>query len=292
MTFRENLLDASYEGVKFPVSEAETETSHDLARHKAYRRPGADLEPLGLNEDSGTLVIPLFNDLDGFRGVDMYPGRYRRLLDVIRTTPIGRLVHPTRGSIRAAVVVAKEKLLATQRNGIVLSLAWVEHTPSSGAVARTVSAEAAYARLDDYDTAAATAGLVAAAKAEQLRALLDEVQSVAATGLAVLATIRALQTLLAEIRESEEMGLAANWPVVRSLAIFTASVNSLADVYAPDVDATRRFVLPATMSATDAALLLYGDARRADLLLKANRLPDPTRIREGTALTVPPAPKA
>lgn len=293
MTYRENLLDASYEGVTFPVSEAETETSHDLARHKAYRRPGADLEPLGLNEDSGTLVVPLFNDLDGFRGVDMYPGRYRRLLDVIRQTPIGRLVHPTRGPVRAAIVVVKEKLLATQRNGIVLSLAWVEHTPTTGAEARSITTEATRARLDDFDSAATVAGLAAEAQAEQLRALLDAVDTAAGEGLAVLAALAALRARIDEIAALPAMGDASSWPVLRAFGVFKAATVGLVEVYAPETAAPQTFELPATMSVTAAGLLIYGDATAgADLLLKANRLSDPTRIPEGTRLTVPPLPKA
>jgi prophage DNA circulation protein len=124
------LQECSYEGIRFPIVIAETDGGHDLVRHKAHGRRGADLEPVGQKEYTGNLQIPLVDKLWQPYG-DEFTGTYAALIAMFESTPIGQLTHPTKGTFTVGIESWKEKLDPDVRNGVWLDVTWVEHNATA-----------------------------------------------------------------------------------------------------------------------------------------------------------------
>ena len=116
----DSLVDASYEGIRFPVTSAPVDGGHDSVEHRAYLRPGAVIEPTGRKAYRGTLVIPLVNtDLLMRRyGGPLFPDLLDRLRLKFQDRPLGRLVHPQLGPLDAHIASWPFELTAEDRGGV------------------------------------------------------------------------------------------------------------------------------------------------------------------------------
>src|SRR5574341_411905 len=125
------LLEASYQGIVFPCTDAPVQGGHDNLPHKAYGRRGADVETTGQREYRGTLTAAFINGLRGFRGVELFPLGYRTLIQTMERNPQGRLTHPTRGVMRIQIDSWTEKPSPQARNGAYIDIQWIEHNASA-----------------------------------------------------------------------------------------------------------------------------------------------------------------
>jgi prophage DNA circulation protein len=291
---RETLQNAAYEGVEFPVSEAGIQGGNGGVEHRAYRRPGADVEFTGQEPYRGKLVIPLFVDL----GADLYPDRYNRLLDAFRRKPIGELRHPLLGTFQALIKTWQPHLDAGARSGVVLEVEWVEHNATATAPvslretqrtdaqttaeAQATEADAAMYASDPTDSFTPTQPVVS----EQLATL--ENTSPAPSYAQVTSAIR---TMLAAVEGNLALpafeGVDAH-DVVAALEALRNTIYRLRAQLLPDESRMRTHVLERDLALWQVALLVYGDASQGARLAAVNALPDPSRIPAGTVLQVPP----
>lgn len=301
--FATNILRASFQGIAFPVSEADTVTSHDGQAHKAYRVPGADWEPTGLNEEKGTLVVPLFNGVEGFE--DLYPGTHRALLDAIRQNPIGDFVHPTRGPMRAFLSNVKESAKGDVQDGVVLVLTWAEHTglvasratdPTRTQVTRSSVAVVDLSAVADtqmllVDPLASTTltlgtALLMAEYFASVFASLDAGQ----LSFGAISSAFALMANRVEYNRGLAVMLAASgYAAQAALANVSAALLNARTLYLPRSSDSSAFRVEAPMAVWDVALAVYGDASLVAPIYDANTLVSPF-LSPGTVLTILPDP--
>ena len=294
--YESNLLDAAFRGRRFPVGELSAESDHDAAEHVAYRRRGADIEPLGRKADRGTLSIPLYNtpELVARYGT-LYPDLFAELLGLFDENPIGELTHPTLGTFRAKVGPWRQRAEGRQgRNGITLELAWVEHNAEAGMIGSegalasdpssqaTTSAEAADAAMLKADP---ELSLGWALCTPPLSAFLLALEAAELRLAVIEARLAALATLV-----STNLGLlttAGAYEAVQELEALRVALAALRASLVPTANA-RPVVLAVPMALHEIAAMVYGDASRTDLLTAANTFDDPLVVPAGTTVLVPP----
>lgn len=282
------ILRASYEGVPFPVREAKTTFSHDGTGHKAYRVPGADWEPCGLNPDEGTLVIPA---VTGVEGMD-WPRGWDRLVRAVKAAPIGRLVHPTRGELRVFVHRLEESAEAEVRNGVQGTLQWSQHNPNAQTVPAGSDAggsgAAASAQAERVNAALLIVGIVAAV-AEAVDALLSDLTSgnIAPVS-SVIAGFSKLRASVDYYRGQPEVQAASGYDAMVELSALLRVLDKAQAEFLPRTDDAGVYMVRVPMSLIDVAVEMYGDATRVRDLMRANALTDPNALTPGMVLQVPP----
>lgn len=291
----ETLLEAEYEGVSFPCSEAGFTFGHQGAEHEAHSRDGSDCESTKQKAFKGKFTIPLVNGLVGFEGVELYPTRYLSLIDTILRIPIGRLTHPLLGSVTAWMHTGSVDPSADMRNGVTMTVEWTEHRATaqlfvgrSGEVP-TDSVQALASRADAADTAMASA--MPSGGYVLTRPTVDTQLDVMATGdtnqvaaaSRAVATVCALNLALPGLAEAT-----ANEAVLALERLRSAAV----EIEASRTRGLRRsntYVVRETMSFFQIAADVYGDAARVAVLRSANPgFLDPLFVPAGTILIVPP----
>jgi len=292
--FHAVLSQASYERVTFPLAEASVDGGHRLVPHRAHGRRGADVEPTGQKEYSGTLAIPLYNDeaLTRRYGV-LYPDKAQELIELFERTPIGTLAHPSRGSFKVALESWRERLDPQRRNGITLEVTYVEHLGQ---------ANATVAELPEADPASQASSGASAADAAMAAA--DPTGALGWTPVASTVD-EGLTWLDAADRSPGEVDAAFRQmvaPVETDLALFDAasavatvqvlealrvSLYELRAAYLP-LGTAGRYTVATGASLWELALALYGDALQAPRLAAANAVVDPLFVPPGTILIVPP----
>lgn len=294
--FATELVDASYEGEAFLCAELDSEHGHDSVEHRAYLRPGADVEPTGRKAVRGTLEIALYNDLQA----GSFPGKRNRLFQLFAERPIGALAHPTEGLLTAHIKTWKEKVDPEKRSGVTVSVEWVEHLASvsvdgpqasaliRGAYASTPSAATQQAAAADALMAAAAPSGGYTPTAPTVAAQLERLETARRTVAEIDASLRAMQAVVATNIDAPALaGIDAHDAVV-ALAALRSTLARLRSRYLPEESRIRRYVVPVPMAAFEVALAVYQDARQASAILAANSLPDAMFIAPGTVLTILP----
>lgn len=282
------ILRASYEGVPFPVREAKTTTSHDGTGHKAYRVPGADWEPTGLNPDEGSLVIPA---VTGVEGMD-WPAGWVRLVNAVKAAPIGRLVHPTRGELRVFVHRLEESAEAETRNGVLGTLQWSQHNPNAQTVPAgsdaAGSAPSATAQAEKADAALAALGKSStlATDVDAKLALLSSTAVVSAAS--VTSAFETLRASVDAYRADPLVQAASGYAAMVELTALLRVLEKARAAYLPRIDDSGFYTVRVPMTLLDVAVAVYGDATLASRLVRANTLTNPNDLRPGTVLRVPP----
>lgn len=293
------LVRAAYENVSFPVADAKTDGGNEIVEHQAYRRPGADLEFAGNLPTRGSLVVPLYNGLAGWG--DLFPGTYFDLLTAIKGTPIGRLSHPTRGVFTAGIKSVTEMLSPEHRNGVTLTLEWVEYNgeasllvadangadATSATSAQATTADAAMAKVDPTGLLLVP---MAALFSVQLAALLTGTLTYVETSAALTVMLNAVTANLASpaLTAFTAYNAAAVHDAVAQLQALRTLVYQLRAQYLPGLSTAQAYTTPRTMSAAEVAVAVYGDLSKAGLVRAANSLSDYGAIPAGTVLTILP----
>jgi hypothetical protein len=287
------LATASFEGVEFPVSRFEVDEAYDVVEHTSYRKDGANVETTGRRARRGSFDIPMFNDIE--EG-ELFPARYDDLYRAVSANRIGTLSHPTKGQFQAALTNIHEAGEADARDGVHLTITWVEHNDSAGLIFADLGSlgdapatTQARATTADQEMAAAapTGGYTPTRPVidAQLAVIEGEAASFAAT-------TAALRTMAAVVEANAELEIFAGvdaHAAVAALADLRAAVVALRSRYLPEQSRVREIVLEAPLADWQVALSEYGDATRATLIRQANALPDYLAIPAGTRLTILPA---
>lgn len=292
--FEQALVDASYEGVRFPVVRAPVEGGHDSAEHKVYLRAGAVIEPTGRQPYTGTLEIPLINapELESRYGGSLFPRLLERLRGLFESKAIGRLVHPVLGAITAHIKTWPFEAEAESRGGVTMRVSWVEHAASVAEVldlSDGSTVEGTQARADAADAAVSAV----APSAPSLRTSVDSATATASQSGASPEEIRGafsqldadLDTVLAlpELAEATSASMAALTSVER----LRDAANVLREQYQPR-QRSREYVVPGSgLSVTDVALEVYGSLDAVAKILAANAITATTSLRPGRRLVLP-----
>lgn len=293
----QTLARASFEGVAFPVVHAPVDSEHDHVLHKVYLRPGADIEACGLGPKTGELRIPCLTSLGGYG--TLYPDVFQQLVALFEGTPIGRLTHPAYGTFPALMKHWRVDLAADVRNGVWLTVQWVENSAES---ILALSAP----QTSPRDATAATAGQAATADgalsaagsayqtAPTITATLVTLQ--ASTALSYLATRAAINTMLASVNTALALPVLATWTAAHALDVHAAVVAleilrvyvyQLQAQYLPGLARIRVYLTPYAMSPAEVAVVMYADLDQASAVRAANGLVD-AEIPAGTTLTILP----
>lgn len=296
--FREVILDASYEGVAFHVSEEDGEAvGHDSVKHVAYLRPGTENEHTGRRAKSGTLTILMFNDIEP----GLFPGRYQDLINTVTRTPKGSLVHPVEGLMTAFIDSIHRSTSSTERDGVRLKAQWTEDNASASSLLRfsgspAVNApEAVAQQAVAADQAMATTfpgavpGIDYFLVTNLITATLDALESQVRAVAEIEASLRLMeQSVTANITSPLLAGVDA-YDAVVALVALRASIVQLRPRYLPDASRIRQYRVPVTMPIWVVSQQVYGTADKGDLILSANSVPDPLFIAAGSVLSILPA---
>lgn len=292
--------EASFEGIRFPVSRITTSGGHDLAEHTAYRRDGADVEACGRRAYQGSFDIPLVNapDLVARYGT-LYPDLLTTLVALFEGVPLGRFVHPTTGAMTIGLKRWEREDSPVMRNGVMLVVDYVEHSataqlaladgtvptdPTTGAVTRAVAADAACVAAGSGSTPMTSvvttqvAFLGAGARSYPevlgaLRAMLDLVT----TNVAWLARLTPTALTMFDVHAAAV-----------ALEALRASLYALRDAYLPRPEAVRYYTTPRVMAAWEVAQNVYNDMSKAGVIRAANSIADFSAIPAGRVLTILP----
>lgn len=291
----DQLPEAEYRGIRFPLESSDMEGGNDFVEHTAYRRRGADMEPAGIKAYRGSLTIPLINSgpLVARYG-RLWPDLRGDLIAEFESHPIGTLVHPTWGTLEIAVQSWSASDDPGLRNGQRLKVTFEEHNASlatligaSGALttdptttvqSQAQAADALGAPFAGYTpmTASLVDLMTTLESASSLTS--SEVQGAFNTMNGLVTTRLALPSLA---------GVDANAAVV-ALSSVRVSLQSYFARYAPNVRAVRYYRLPAEMSVAEIAHTVYGDMSLTGLVLAVNSFVDPLLVPAGTLITVLP----
>lgn len=301
--FLDTLPECSFEGVEFPVESFVVEGGNDAVDHVAYLRRGADIEPTGLRAYSGSFEVPLVDTQELVRRYgNLSEAKRFELISLFETTPIGSLIHPTKGQFRALIADWKESARGDERNGTRFTVLWREHNAEAGQLVSDTSG----APIDAPSTVAARAAAVDAAAvslAEARGAGLSGFVLVVPTitegltlldgaplGFAATASLLAkmTQTVVGNLLLPALAPLDAHALNVALLGL-RASLLELRSRFVPSTSTIRYFVPKVTMSVSDIAFAVYGDASLTAALYAANAFPDPLFVEAGTRITVIPA---
>jgi prophage DNA circulation protein len=291
----DQLPEAEYRGIRFPLESSDMEGGNDFVEHTAYRRRGADMEPAGIKAYRGSLTIPLINSgpLVARYG-RLWPDLRGDLIAEFESHPIGTLVHPTWGTLEIAVQSWSASDDPGLRNGQRLKVTFEEHNGSlaslvglDGAVTTdpTTTVQTQTAQADALGAPFAGYAPTSATIDEQMTALES------ATVLTSSEITAAFRTMNAAVDRNLALpslaGTAAHEAVVALLAV-RVSLQSYYARFAPNVSAVRYYRLPAEMSVAEIAQTVYGDISRVALLYAANSFTDPLLVPAGTLVTVLP----
>lgn len=121
------ILQASYEGIAFPVTGLSDTLSNDAAIHRAYMVPGGMIEPTGYAPRTGTATVAFDNGVPwGDGSVPLFPDVFQAFLTAVRNSPIGTLVHPHYGPIRALLSNVRVETRPTTRSGVMVTFTYTE----------------------------------------------------------------------------------------------------------------------------------------------------------------------
>lgn len=292
-----NLPDASYDGLAFPVERADFTGGNDLAEHLAYRRPGADIEPTGRKPYRGSFTVPLINTpaLVARYG-ELFPGLQFDLLDRFAARPIATLVHPTLGSLTAAIGEVSQSADASDRGGVRLTVQWVEHDASVSVLVGTDAAGTPTNASQSTSQLAASADKANAATPgyQVTKPTVDaQLTFLSAAPRTFTQTADALRQMLAPVSANLALPVlapASAHAAYIALVALRSGIYALRDQLIPSAQRQSFYTVPRPMADWEVALAVYGDATLNTLIRSANAVADPSLIPAGRRLVILPKP--
>ena len=282
----------SYEGVVFPGTDTSVKWGHDKATHQGYLQRGAVIETTGQRARVITVRVPLRNSLRWTGSATrLYPETYLQLREKLKQAE-GFLTHPTYGSIVVHVDDVDESVDPLRPDGLDLTLTFTEQDAltqeldlSLGSAATPTDAALAYAA--EADDAAAGLDLTTSTSLEDTLGAafdyLDEAPRTPAQAFARFGEIVADVT--ARMADPGAAGADGHLYRVALSRVLAASLRAR-EAYTDTEGAVETVTVPEAMSLARAAVLAYGDPRRAADLAARNRLLDPSLIPAGTVLVL------
>jgi hypothetical protein len=125
----DQLLEAQWRGLGFPVTRMRATIAHDLVEHKYWGVDGARVESTGLAPWRYTFSVPFINGLRPGRSEkwsDLYPNQFRRLAAAFQDRSRGVLQHPEFGEIACKAERFEIDWSSDRRGGVDAELSFVE----------------------------------------------------------------------------------------------------------------------------------------------------------------------
>jgi len=291
------LAEATYGEITFPVSAVSMEGGHDFAKHVAYLRRGADIEPCGLKAYAGSFTIPCVNTpaLVARYG-ELFRSLREGIVSLFEDVPIGTLTLPGYRTFTAGVEAWASDLSPEVRNGTDLKVTFTEHNATAALLAVGGSTPTNTPATVAGRAASTDAALALVSPSGWLPTASVIGAQLAALELAALpftAVSECFRLMLAPVAFNLTLPLfapaAAHAAVVELLAL-RASLYDLQSRYQPTLARKRLYTVPETMALWEVAQSVYGDASLTALLRAANSVPDPLFVLAGTVLVILPAP--
>lgn len=130
-TYDKSLLQITWRGLNFPITDLQTAFTQSHVSHKFPDRDGAYVESTGRDEIRVTCKALFYNHIS--RGPlefwdygTLFPSQFNRFLDACKDRTVGRLVHPFLGGFDAKVQSFSATLDATNRSGASVDVTWVD----------------------------------------------------------------------------------------------------------------------------------------------------------------------
>lgn len=277
-----------FEGIEFPATDITTSFGHDSAQHKGYGTRGADIEPTGPKAEVIRVKAVFLNGLRGWRGAPLYPETYQRLLRALKSTPIGSLTHPTRGTLDVCFDEGSEEIRPVERRGVTLTLSFTEQQGTAELL------EMASAQTEAGAEMLSAAAAADAVKPDGIGALTADVEATLTyledASRAFGEAVTALDALSRGIEErlADPAAAAVEMHPFRD-ALWSVQTATLRYRERYTATTARTYTVPEAVSVARIAASpdVYGDASRAGDLMAANTILDPTLVPAGTVLVVP-----
>ncbi len=239
----DQLKACKWRDIEFPVRHVEFSFQQDLVEHKYFGVDGARLEATGRGPINLTAVIPLSNGIVPGKNESwgvLYPDAFNTLLKACADRTVGIFQHPELGQITCRVHSVHTKHDGQQRDGVDLTVTFVETVIAGddGAVAASKS-PVAVAELAALDLDASSESLLALVPEayqmpvtlndfiDSLTAVSDQfsIQSTRALG-RVDATLYHLGRLKSSVETARS---SATWPVLDAIERAQSAVRWIQD---------------------------------------------------------------
>lgn len=290
----DQIAEASYEGVSFPLQDAPVDGGNDFAEHTAYRRSGADMEPTGWRAYSGSLMIPCINTARLVaRYGKLWPDKSNDLISLFKEKPRGTLVHPLLGTLVVAVMDVSQTGDVAVRNGVYLNVKWKEHSASlallvgSDGVLTTDPTTTVTTKADEAD--AAGTGLAGYTPLKSTVDTQTTYLETAPRGYSdVLSAFRAMLSPLDANLALASVQAADGYAAQVALLNLRVALLSYRARFVPGQASLRYYTVPTEMTVADVSRVVYGNLSGMSLLFAANTFVDPLSVAPGRVLTVLP----
>lgn len=292
-TWRDSLLDASFDGLPLDVLSTDDGWSQALAEYSAPRRDGATIAAQG-QEPRSTRCTLIFWDVD-----EDAPNHLARAVAFIERAMTARearpFTHPLWGSYQAFVRDVQARASASEPNVVMVDASFVEHLGEPPVFAFEADPAASLAQVTvlagDLE-AAPDAGPATLAVATEARTVAEQWST--STDLAVRDVNADLSALSDRVSDALlELDYATNldrFPVVRTLHRLHDTLRRAAEQFRRAEPRIVAYTVAGATSLRGVAVSLYGAAAAAggryDDLLRLNDLADPTYLAPGTQLRV------
>lgn len=309
--WQQNLLQASLDGVEFPVAERQVMTGRHFARYQYAFRDGQGVEDLGRKTYEFNLTIPLF------RGVNVghYPDTFNRLVAIVEDVELRgevEYVDPEYGPFDVKIVDYSWSTDPARRDGGMLTLKLEERgfdqsllqnlTSSSlsgrsraDALARTVDFELGTLPDVTQEDLAVAFDTTDSGRPFSLTQLWSDFQGALDQGALaadeIAAQLDELTFFAEKVLNFSAIDELKRWSIYNSTIDFLGAAQDVADETAKQSPTLRvlEVVLPGDMSPYDIAQSYLGDAGRATEVMFANPSTNPLLYARGTLIRLPSA---
>ena len=312
MSWEEDLVEASLDGIGFPMGKREVTYGRDGARITLPYVAGQAVEDTGRKARVFKFEVPCFPGIEGYE--DLYPGTYRRLLALAeddRQLAEVEYIDPVHGAMDVKVWTVSEVTDPDVRDGAMLSFELEEVTIDiTGVIVRPRTSperdgtEAARASDDsiansseindtDVNDAIKKSGFPkTSGESWTSNATMESLwlNFQAATTFAALAVDQAQYEVdraryrVSAVVNLPLMGQPQNWALAANLYQLLDAIGRFGDLRVARAIPVVGYQVGYPLSVYELAVLTYGDASRASEILRRNSIRTPYSIPVGTLL--------
>lgn len=293
MPIFDNFPPASFQGVKFPVSESEIRGGLRDHVHEYPHSAGGTPEKMGRKLYEITLTIPAHATFR--RYPTLYPDDVNFLQDLFEAQTTDDLVVPNIGTIRAYCYDWTRKASGKKRSGEDIVWRFREDPPADALDAWVVSVDTStglMGAVTNLETAmeAVPPGKLAQLM-NQLGSLIERVNDMLAYkdqadlyGNLLEAKLLGIADLCSQIDGLTDVKDPRNWRLADAMrSIWASTVGAVKDLDQKK-QVLQTYVTPAAMTITDVSKALYRDAKRGMDILRLNAIEDAYAIPRGTSV--------
>ena len=219
MSWKQNMQDASFRGVRFDVIRETTGRGRSVSRHEYAYVDGADLEDMGATERKFTLTAIFWGD--------DYDTRLQAFIKVLDQSGSGELIHPIYGSIpKAQLEDYKVSHRADDVDACEVELHFAEATPGNPFFVKQLASQQA-GSVSSLGASAQSSGF--AAFSSTITSLVNTVKGAAAR---VDALRNVMNTTMSTLQGQVQGVVASTLDVISFPLTFTSGITSFVSAMA------------------------------------------------------------